>query len=342
MIGLVGANGAGKSTLLTTVAGVGNADIEGTVTLSPPDATVGYLGRTRPDRGRDGTRVPRPTNRRHRRRNRDERRGRVARGRREDLYSPPSDKWLALGGAVSRRACREGPRRSGSRRHGDAHMTDLSGGQAARAGLASLLLSRYDVLLLDEPTNDLDLPGLEQLEQFVAETRTALVVSVTIGVPGAHRHRHRRTRSRASSRSRCTTAGTSRTSPNARWPGGTRARPTTSTQGTCRHSRTAHRCNVTGSSTASAMRAARPKGGARTDGPQGTRRVHREAGREGAADAAPDRALEVVEEPPQGVGVADGDRRGAAQRCGRGHAQRCRGPPRRVHVRSRHRTDRLG
>ena len=47
-------------------------------------------------------------------------------------------------------------------------MTGLSGGQAARVGLAALLLSRYDVLLLDEPTNDLDLAGLDQLERFVA------------------------------------------------------------------------------------------------------------------------------------------------------------------------------
>jgi ATPase subunit of ABC transporter with duplicated ATPase domains len=50
-------------------------------------------------------------------------------------------------------------------------MTALSGGQAARAGLAALLLSRYDVLLLDEPTNDLDLDGLERLERFVAGLR---------------------------------------------------------------------------------------------------------------------------------------------------------------------------
>ena len=38
--------------------------------------------------------------------------------------------------------------------------------QAARAGLASLLLSRYDVFLLDEPTNDLDLDGLARLERY--------------------------------------------------------------------------------------------------------------------------------------------------------------------------------
>src|SRR5690242_17521475 len=55
-------------------------------------------------------------------------------------------------------------------------MTALSGGQAARAGLAALLLSRFDVLLLDEPTNDLDLDGLERLEQFVAGLRSPAVI----------------------------------------------------------------------------------------------------------------------------------------------------------------------
>jgi ATPase subunit of ABC transporter with duplicated ATPase domains len=43
----------------------------------------------------------------------------------------------------------------------------LSGGEAARSSLASLLLSRYDVFLLDEPTNDLDLDGLERLERWI-------------------------------------------------------------------------------------------------------------------------------------------------------------------------------
>ena len=37
----------------------------------------------------------------------------------------------------------------------------LSGGQAARASLAAILLSRFDVFLLDEPTNDLDFAGLD-------------------------------------------------------------------------------------------------------------------------------------------------------------------------------------
>ncbi|GAA3037733.1 hypothetical protein GCM10020000_14670 [Streptomyces olivoverticillatus] len=55
-------------------------------------------------------------------------------------------------------------------------MTGLSGGQAARAGLASLLLSRYDVFLLDEPTNDLDLDGLARLEDFVTGLRAGTVL----------------------------------------------------------------------------------------------------------------------------------------------------------------------
>ena len=55
-------------------------------------------------------------------------------------------------------------------------MAALSGGQAARAGLASLLLSRYDVFLLDEPTNDLDLDGLERLERFVSRLRAGAVL----------------------------------------------------------------------------------------------------------------------------------------------------------------------
>jgi ATPase subunit of ABC transporter with duplicated ATPase domains len=52
----------------------------------------------------------------------------------------------------------------------------LSGGQAARVGLAALLLARFDVLLLDEPTNDLDFAGLAALERWVDATPAGLVV----------------------------------------------------------------------------------------------------------------------------------------------------------------------
>ena len=41
--GLTGPNGAGKSTLLHALAGAPDAEMSGTVTVSPPHATVGFL-----------------------------------------------------------------------------------------------------------------------------------------------------------------------------------------------------------------------------------------------------------------------------------------------------------
>jgi ATPase subunit of ABC transporter with duplicated ATPase domains len=52
----------------------------------------------------------------------------------------------------------------------------LSGGEAARAALRTILDADHDVLLLDEPTNDLDFDGLELLERFVERTPSAIVV----------------------------------------------------------------------------------------------------------------------------------------------------------------------
>ncbi|MGO1051041.1 ABC-F family ATP-binding cassette domain-containing protein [Crossiella sp. CA198] len=53
---------------------------------------------------------------------------------------------------------------------------ELSGGQAARLRLASVLLVRADVLLLDEPTNDLDTAGLDLLENRVRSSRAGIVL----------------------------------------------------------------------------------------------------------------------------------------------------------------------
>lgn len=52
----------------------------------------------------------------------------------------------------------------------------LSGGEAARVSLASILLSRFDVLLLGEPTDDLDFDGLSRLEAFATRVKAALAV----------------------------------------------------------------------------------------------------------------------------------------------------------------------
>ena len=58
----------------------------------------------------------------------------------------------------------------------DAPLGTLSGGEAARALLAGVLLARPTVLLLDEPTNHLDLDGLAWLEEFLTGFPGAVLV----------------------------------------------------------------------------------------------------------------------------------------------------------------------
>jgi len=179
VVGVLGANGSGKSTLLRILAG-DLAPLGGTVSTAPADAFVGWLPQ-------EHERVPGET---------------VADyvGRRtgataataemertaadlgsdvpgaDDAYAVAFDRWMASGaadlpdrlpGVLAELGLDVGP---------DALMTSLSGGQAARAALAALLLSRFDVVLLDEPTNDLDLDGLERLEAFVRGLRAGVVL----------------------------------------------------------------------------------------------------------------------------------------------------------------------
>jgi ATPase subunit of ABC transporter with duplicated ATPase domains len=179
VIGLVGVNGAGKSTLLRMLAGLSAAQ-DGTVTVSPPDASIGYLPQE-PDR-RPGETVRQFLARRTGVAAADDAMqaaaGALAAGTpgAEDAYSRGLERWLALGGADLDERADAVVAGLGLKVDLDHEMTGLSGGQAARAGLASLLLSRYDVFLLDEPTNDLDLDGLARLEEFVAGLRAGTVL----------------------------------------------------------------------------------------------------------------------------------------------------------------------
>ncbi len=188
--GLIGPNGVGKSTLLRVLAGVLRPD-RGAVVRQPPRATVGLLDQE-PER-RDGETVGAFL----------ARRTGVAdataeleaatialastasasdvRGESErviaERYDAALHRWLTLGAAEHEARAEEVLASLGlAPTIVDQPMTTLSGGQAAKASLASLLLAGHDVVLLDEPTNDLDLAGLDRLEAWVLEQERALVL----------------------------------------------------------------------------------------------------------------------------------------------------------------------
>jgi ATPase subunit of ABC transporter with duplicated ATPase domains len=178
VLGLVGANGAGKSTLLQIMAGLRSPDA-GKVSLTPADASVGYLpqqrhaepesivdflsrrtGVSRAEHAMDAAAVA------------------LAAGdsRANDSYPLALERWLGLGGADFADRVPAVLTEVGLSIDPATLMSSLSGGQSARAGLASVLLSRFDLVLLDEPTNDLDLAGLELLENFIARLRVGAVI----------------------------------------------------------------------------------------------------------------------------------------------------------------------
>src|SRR3954453_3540014 len=179
VVGLVGVNGAGKSTLLRTLAGELPAEA-GSISVSPPTATLGYLPQEHERRPGETVMaaLARRTGVAAAQAALDTATEELAAGRAgaDDAYGEALERWLALGGADLEERAAEVLVEVAPGVALDAATVGLSGGQAARVGLASLLLSRYDVLLLDEPTNDLDLTGLEQLERFVGGARAGIVV----------------------------------------------------------------------------------------------------------------------------------------------------------------------
>jgi ATPase subunit of ABC transporter with duplicated ATPase domains len=185
VVGVVGANGAGKSTLLRILAG-DLEPLEGAISLAPADAFVGWLPQ-------EHERVPGETVATY-----IARRAGCAAATQAmdaaaaaladpghsaadaDAYSAALDHWLATGAAdLDERlpaVLADLGLDSDAVRPESTPMTALSGGQAARVGLAALMVSRFDIVLLDEPTNDLDLDGLARLEQFVRELRGGVVL----------------------------------------------------------------------------------------------------------------------------------------------------------------------
>ena len=184
VVGVVGANGAGKSTLLRILAG----DLEpmdGSVSVA--DAFIGWLPQ-------EHERVPgetvaayiaRRTGCAEATQAMEAAAAALADPDQESTdndaaYSAALEHWLAAGAAdLEERmpaVLAELGLDTDAVRPDSTLMTALSGGQAARVGLAALMLSRFDIVLLDEPTNDLDLDGLAQLENFVRDLRGGVVL----------------------------------------------------------------------------------------------------------------------------------------------------------------------
>ncbi|BCI56077.1 heme ABC transporter ATP-binding protein [Mycolicibacterium litorale] len=186
VVGVVGANGAGKSTLLRILAG-DLEPLEGSVSVAPADAFVGWLpqeheripGETVADY------IARRTGCAAATRSMEEAAEALAnpgvtQDDPSDIYAAALDHWLATGAADLDERLPAVLADLGFDPDAvppySTPMTALSGGQAARVGLAALLLSRFDIVLLDEPTNDLDLDGLTRLERFVRDLRGGVVL----------------------------------------------------------------------------------------------------------------------------------------------------------------------
>ena len=179
-IGIVAPNGVGKSTLLAVLAGELEPDL-GSVTRAPVTTTVLRLAQEPDIRPGESlaSHLARRTQVAAAQADLDASTEALARGAAgaDDAYDAALQRWLALGGADLPERTAEVTARLGladsllSR-----NAAELSGGQRARLGLATILLAQPDILLLDEPTNDLDDAGLAMLEAHLHATRAGVAL----------------------------------------------------------------------------------------------------------------------------------------------------------------------
>ena len=186
-IALVGKNGAGKSTLLKILSGQQHAT-SGSIS-SPEGTTFGYL--TQVMKLSDSTTVIDETRKafahviemqQQVKQLEDEMNQRTDYGSEAYLdlvnrYSSLHERYQlfaadAQEGELERTLIGLGFSRNDLNRP----TAEFSGGWRMRIELAKILLQRPDVLLLDEPTNHLDIDSIQWLEQFLAQSGSAVVL----------------------------------------------------------------------------------------------------------------------------------------------------------------------
>ena len=186
-IALVGKNGAGKSTLLKILSGK-ERPTAGTVSV-PSDTTIGYLPQVMVLQ--DNTTVREEAQKAfadvQKVKDRIDHMEQLLNSRTDyesadymalvEKYTSEHERYLMMGAEsyeaqIERTLTGLGFERSDLERP----TSEFSGGWRMRIELAKILLRRPNVLLLDEPTNHLDIESIQWLEQFLAQSSSAVVL----------------------------------------------------------------------------------------------------------------------------------------------------------------------
>ena len=186
-IALVGKNGAGKSTLLKILCGK-QRPTAGVVAI-PNDTTIGYLPQVM--NLQDDTTVRQEAQKAFA--NVQQLRDHVDRLNQQlaertdyesddymalvEKFTAEHERYLMMGAENKEAELERTLTGLGFVRSDfDRPTAEFSGGWRMRIELAKILLQRPDVLLLDEPTNHLDIESIQWLEQFLAQSASAVVL----------------------------------------------------------------------------------------------------------------------------------------------------------------------
>ncbi len=186
-VGLVGVNGAGKTTLLKIMAGVAAAD-DGVVSQAK-NFTIGYLAQESAELFSANTlyqeartafapllALQEELNRLHQRMEGMDHEGAdfaqllLRQGEIQHLLD--ASELYTIDGKIEKILVGLGFGREEMTRP----VSSFSGGWQMRVKLAKMLLEEPSLLLLDEPTNHLDLDSLTWLEQFLRNSKSAMVI----------------------------------------------------------------------------------------------------------------------------------------------------------------------